>query len=201
MNSIKIVLKNISGVVLLLGMEPYCFTVNPKHQIKTEVDMVECWWSQNATGLLVHYIVVHGWERGRERLARTPGGFMIAHCIEISYMKGRKKNVKIDLHTFQLVCNKLNFHFHFSMKLSFSSCWFIFLRYVFNLYENGRWIFDRIITYTAMNYKTISSNFSNLLSRYISKIQPSFLLLQTTKSNPTLSPPPFPSFPWFFYWN
>ena len=34
----------------------------------------------------------------------------------------KKKNVKITLHTFQLVCNKLNFHFHFPMKLSFSSC-------------------------------------------------------------------------------
>ena len=100
----------------------------------------------------------------------------------------KKKNVKITLHTFQLVCNKLNFHFHFPMKLSFSSCWFIFLFCVFNLYENGRWIFDRIIIYTAMKYETISSNFSNLLSRYLSKIQPSFLPLQTTKSNPTLFP-------------
>ena len=33
-------------------------------------------------------------ERERERLARSPGGFMTAHCIDISYMKGRKKKCK-----------------------------------------------------------------------------------------------------------
>ena len=34
---------------------------------------------------------MNSWMRERERLARSSGGFMTAHCIEISYMKGRKK--------------------------------------------------------------------------------------------------------------
>ena len=128
-------------------------------------------------------------EREREReLISTFTRWIYDSTLHRNFIYERRKIVKIDSHTFQFVCNKLNFHFHFPMKLSFSSCWFIFLFCVFNLYENGRWIFDRIIIYTAMKYETISSNFSNLLSRYLSKIQPSFLPLQTTKSNPTLFP-------------